>query len=37
MGAVEQYYDSLLYIAVTNFNSATNGENQFLGGYLTGL
>jgi FkbM family methyltransferase len=37
MGAVEQYYDSLLQIGVTNFNSASNGEDRFLEGYLTGL
>ena len=37
MDAVEKYYDSLLHIGVTNFDSATNGENQFLGDYLTGL
>lgn len=37
MGAVEQYYDSLLQIGVTNFDSASNGEHLFLNGYLYGL
>jgi hypothetical protein len=37
MGAVEQYYNPLLHIGVTNFNSDTNCENQFLDDYLTGF
>jgi FkbM family methyltransferase len=37
MGAVEHYYDSLLHIGVTNFDSASNGENLFLNGYLPDL
>lgn len=37
MGTVEQYYDSLLHIGVTNFDSASNGENLFLNGYLPEL
>jgi FkbM family methyltransferase len=37
MGAVEQYFDALLHIGITNFNSATNGEELFLNDYLTSL
>jgi FkbM family methyltransferase len=37
MNVVQQYYDALLHIGVTNFDSASNGENQFLNGYLPEL
>jgi FkbM family methyltransferase len=37
MNVVQQYYDALLQIGVTNFNSASNGEDKFLSDYLTGL
>jgi len=37
MGAVEQYFDALLQIGVTNFDSGSNGEEMFLEGYLPAL